>query len=284
MQLTTLAHDLDLYFRVPEVRDEFHWSILYPEADWRAFTDPEFEKYWNGLLVRGTEDVQQAATCVFPSDRLIADLPPGTLLFSEHAADFADEPGFLPLSRVTFEIMRQRGISFYAVHLPLDVHPEVSPSRLCAGGMGVTNLEDFFPVGGLPGGAAVIGDSELSLDELTRRLHAYLGEEVPVQTLRQVHDQAGRVAVAAGGGADPAALQDALARGCTTYVTGNADSRCRLDFLQDILRAFRTRIEQANVNLVDATHYGTEKPPQIAMVQWFRNRGLEARFLADVPR
>ena len=42
--------------------------------------------------------------------------------------------------------------------------------------------------------------------------------------------------------------------------------------------------DEAQVALVDGTHYGTEKPPQLAMVEWFRKQGLETDFLPDVPR
>src|SRR5262249_315350 len=151
MKLTPLVGALDDYFRVGEVRDDFAWSVLYPPY-WRDFVEPGYEARWNGLLLRGAEEGERAAPCVFPSDRLIAGLRPGPLPFSEHAADWEDERGFLPLARVSFERMRERGISFYQVHLPLDVHPAIAPSRLCALGVGLRALEDFFAVGGLPGG------------------------------------------------------------------------------------------------------------------------------------
>jgi putative NIF3 family GTP cyclohydrolase 1 type 2 len=285
MRLEALVGALDSYFRVAEVHDDFAFSSLYPEPYWRDYVEPAYEERRNGLMVRGADEVPEAATCVFPSDSLIAGLGPGTLLFSEHGADFADEPGFLPLPRSAFETMRRRGISFYAVHLPLDVHPEVSPSRLCAAGLGLRGLEEFFPVtAGLLGGAAVIGDSDLSLDDLADRLRAFLGPEVPVEVLTRPRARAGRVAVAAGGGADAAVLAEALRRGCTTYVTGNAATRCRLDFAREVLRAFRALADEAGVALVDGTHYGTEKPPQLAMAEWFRRQGLPARFLPDIPR
>jgi hypothetical protein len=55
--------------------------------------------------------------------------------------------------------------------------------------------------------------------------------------------------------------------------------------LQEGLRAFRALADERKVSLVDGTHYGTEKPPQVAMVEWFRKQGIEdAEFLADVPR
>jgi putative NIF3 family GTP cyclohydrolase 1 type 2 len=235
--------------------------------------------------VRGADDVARAATCVFPSDRIVAGLAPGTFLFSEHPVDFEDVPGFLPLARASFDTMRANGVSFYHAHAPLDMHPTVSPSRLCAEGLGLTGLEEYYPIAdGITGGAAIIGGSELTLDELAGRLGAFLGEEIPVQVLSRPRDEAGRVAVVAGGGADRQILRASIQRGCQTYVTGNAETRCRLGFVQREVQQFLALARKARVAVVDATHYGLEKPPQLAMVEWFRERGLEAEFVPDGPK
>ena len=69
-----------------------------------------------------------------------------------------------------------------------------------------------------------------------------------------------------------------------SWRTGNAATTCRLDFVQEQVRAFRERADAANVSLVDAMHYGMEKPPQLAMADWFRARGLDAQFVPDGPR
>ena len=288
MRLEELVRELDDYFRVPDVEND-DWSgtfeQLYPEPYWREFAEPGYEGRWNGLLVRGGGQVARAATCVFPSDAIVAGLEPDTLLFSEHPIAFEDDvEGFAPLARKSFERLRAEGISFYHAHAPLDMHPEVSPSRLCAQGVGLTGLEEYFPIAdGIPGGAAILGDSDLDLNELAGRLRAYLGEEIPVEVLTRPRERAGRVAVVAGGGADRAILEASLERGCETYATGNAATACRLDFVQEGVRNFRALAAEGNVALVDATHYGTEKPPQLAMVEWFRKRGLEAEFRPGRP-
>ena len=288
MRLQDLIGELDSYFGTLEVRND-DWSgtfeLLYPEPYWRAFAEPGYEGRWNGLMVGGAPEVREVVTCVFPSDRIVAGLERGTLLFSEHPVDLEDEPGFLPLSRQSFETLRVRGIGFYHVHAPIDQHPEVSPSRLTAVGIGLGGLEEYFPIAdGIPGGAAIAGDSSLSLDGLAERLRAFLGEEIPVRVLTRPREEAGRVAVVAGGGASVEMLEASLARGCTTYVTGNAATRCRLAFVQAEVRAFLARAGEAGVAVVDATHYGLEKPPQLAMVEWFRARGLPARFEPDGPK
>jgi hypothetical protein len=88
----------------------------------------------------------------------------------------------------------------------------------------------------------------------------------------------------AGGGALVEILEASLERGCQTYVTGNAATNCRLDFVQAQVREFRALADEEGVALIDAMHYGMEKPPQLAMVSWFRERGLEAEFVPDGPK
>ena len=288
MRLSDLVAALDTYFRVPDVRND-DWAPVfgqvYAEPYWRDYVEPGYEGRWNGLMVRGAEQVERAVTCVFPSDRIVGALEPRTLLFSEHPLDFADEPGFVPLARETFEALRERGCSLYHVHAPLDQHPEISPSRLLAAAIGLTSPEEYAPIAdGIPGGAAIVGDSPLSLEALADAVRGALGPEIPVHVLTRPRERAGRVAVVAGGGADAGLLEQSLERGCETYVTGNAATNCRLDFVQANVRAFRALAERAGVALVDATHYGTEKPPQLAMVSWFRARGLPAAFAADGPK
>ena len=288
MKLDDAVSALDAYFRVPEVEND-DWSEtyehLYPEPYWREFAEPGYEGRWNGLVVRGADHVERAVTCVFPSDTIVASVPPRTLLFSEHPIAFEDDvEGFAPLARETFERLKAEGIGFYHVHAPLDMHPEVSPSRLVAQGLGLTGLDEYYPIAdGIPGGAAVAGDSTLTLDALAGRLREVLGAEIPVDVLTRPREGAGRVAVVAGGGADADILTASLERGCETFVTGNAATRCRLDFVQETVRAFRSLADEAGVAVVDATHYGLEKPPQLAMVGWFERLGLPAEFRPGRP-
>jgi putative NIF3 family GTP cyclohydrolase 1 type 2 len=282
MRRDELVGLLDAYFGTQDVRGD-EWAdlfeLVYPDPYWREYAEPGYEGRWNGLLVRGADEVGLAATCVFPSDTVIAGLGRGTFLFSEHPIDYEDEAGFLPLSRESFERMRAEGISFYNVHAPIDHHPEISPSRMCAAGIGVPVEEEFLPIAeGIPGGAAVIGPAEGTVDGVAGRLQALLGPEVPVRVVRRREgtDAAGRTAVVGGGGADREALEAALERGCETYVTGGTFTRWAEEFL--------ALAESAGIAVVDGTHYGTEKPPQLAMVEWFRKLGLDAEFIPDGPK
>lgn len=273
---------LDDEFATARVRGDEWGDIfaqVYPDPYWREFAEPGYEGRWNGLMVAGAEEVAAAVTCVFPSDRIVEGLAAGTLLFSEHPVDYGDESGFLPLARSSFERMRALGIGLYTAHAPIDHHPRMSPSRLCAGAAGVTIEEEFLPIAqGIPGGAAVIGAAAGTVDQLAARLGAFLGPDIPVTVVlrRPGDDRAGRVAVVGGGGADADALAAALDRGCETYLTGGVFTRWAADFL--------ALAGRRGVAVVDGTHYGTEVPPQLAMVDWFRGHGLDAVFVPDGPK
>jgi putative NIF3 family GTP cyclohydrolase 1 type 2 len=288
VKLDEIVRELDVEFRVDLVtRDDWApgFAHAYPDPYWREHAEPGYEGRWNGLMVRGGEEVERAVTCVFPSDDVIAALEPRTLLFSEHPLDYADRPGFLPLAQASFETLRERECSFYHVHAPLDQHPRISPSRLLAEGLGLEGLDEYLPIDdGLPGGAAILGTSELSLEGLVARIRVFLGGDIPVHVVLRGREYAGRVAVVAGGGADPESLRASLERGCDTFLTGNAGTYCELEWVQEVNRAFRRLAEEANVSAIDATHYGTERPPQLAMLDWFRRRGLEASFAENGPK
>src|SRR5919198_1707963 len=288
MRLADVVAALDSEFRIDLVRDD-DWAAAfahcYPLPYWREYVEPEYEGRWAGLMVRGDDEVRASATCVFPGDEVVGQLEPGTLLFSEHPLDFADRPGFLPLSRESFEAMRERGISLYHAHAPLDQHPELAPSKLIADGIRLDGAEAYFAIDpALPGGTAVIGDCDLTVDGLADAVRACLGPRIPVLVLTRTQQHAGRVAIVAGGGASRAILEASLERGCETYVTGNAATNCELEFVQTEVREFRALADREHVSLIDATHYGTERPPQLEMVQWFENRGVPARFVENGPK
>jgi putative NIF3 family GTP cyclohydrolase 1 type 2 len=281
VNLDALVAELDDYFRVADVAEDDWGPVfeqVYDEPYWREYVEPGWPGWWKGLMVRGGADVERIVTTVFPRDGIFARFDPRTLVFTEHPLDFADEPGFVPWSRDSFERLRANGISVYAVHWPLDVHEKIAPSLLCARGAGLEAIETFFE------GAAAVGESRLTLDGLADALRLYLGDDVKVHVLTRPRPEAGRVAVVAGGGALREVLEEAVARGCRTYVTGNAATNCVLDFVQAEVRAFRELADEHGIALLDAMHYGTEKPPQLAMVDWFRRRGLDAEFVTTGPK
>ena len=84
------------------------------------------------------------------------------------------------------------------------------------------------------------------------------------------------MAMVAGGGAMVELLEAALDAAARPYVTGNAATTCRLTSSRSRSAPSGSAPTRPASPLIDAMHYGMEKPPQLAMVEWFRARGLDA--------
>lgn len=287
MRRDALVQLLDEALGVERVRGD-DWlqvlSVVYETPYWRDFTEAAWAGRGNGLMVRGADEAEHVVTCVFPSEAILRRVKPRTFVFTEHPIDDAEGDVFAPISTRTFQRLRRDGISVYTAHATIDHHPQLSPSVLIARALRLTQQQTFLPIAqGLEGGAAVLGESALSVTALAAALQTTLGAEIPVRVVSAPREQAGRVAVVAGGGADVKSLEAALALGCTTFVTGNAASPCGIPFVQEIRDAFRKRAAEAGVAVIDGTHYGTEKPAQLAMVEWFAARDIKAGFEPGRP-
>ena len=188
-----LVELLDDYFGTREVRGD-DWSdlfeLVYPDPYWREFAEPGYEGRWNGLLVRGGEDVTSVATCVFPVGSRGRAACAGHLSLLR-ASDRLRRRGGLPAARagdVRAHARRRDRLL-----------PRPRSDRPPPGGVPVAAVRGGH--GGLGGGGVSPdrrghprrrgGDrdqSDASLDDLAARLQAALGAEVPVQVVRRRRD------------------------------------------------------------------------------------------------
>ena len=67
-----------------------------------------------------------------------------------------------------------------------------------------------------------------------------------------------RVAVVAGGAAFPPMMQEAIDRGCDTYLTGDFRVRHGGSWAEEHRPDFDAFVESAPINLVGGSHYATE--------------------------
>src|SRR5215213_7404583 len=79
---------------------------------------------------------------------------PGDLIFSHHPIDMRcgdprGEPGegFIPIRAETVQRLLRQELSFYACHVPLDIHPELSTSDAIVHVIGGRVVDHFLPYG-----------------------------------------------------------------------------------------------------------------------------------------
>lgn len=158
-------------------------------------------------------------------------------------------------------------IGLYAVHLPLDAHPDLGNA---AGVAGVLDLDGVEAFGGL--GSETIGlsgrlaDGPVDVDTLAERLAAGLEPEAPpVRTLAFGGGQIGRVGILTGSGADW--VEEAAEEGLDALVTGEGK------------QSLYHRAREAGLHVVLGGHYATETFGVRSLASLAEEWGLETTFV-----
>ncbi|MFC3477214.1 Nif3-like dinuclear metal center hexameric protein [Halobacterium litoreum] len=156
--------------------------------------------------------------------------------------------------------------ALYAVHLPLDGHPELGNAAGLADLLGVEEREPFGDAGGEHVGVRGTFASPFASDELAARLDADLdtgGRDV--QVLDFGPDELEDVAVLTGGGADW--IREAEAAGVDAFVTGEGKQKLYHE------------AREAGISVFLAGHYATETFGVRALQSVAEAWGVETTFL-----
>jgi dinuclear metal center YbgI/SA1388 family protein len=228
------------------------------------------DKSQNGVQVEGPDEVSLIAFavdgCQASFERAVAE---GAQLLVVHHGLFWTEP--LRLVGPHFRRVRtliEGGCGLYAMHLPLDVHPEVGNN---AEMVRLLRLEERRPFGeyhGLEIGFAGRFDHPLDMSALIGRLVEALGRP-PIRVLDYGPETIETVGCVSGGAASM--MDQAEDAGLDAYVTGETSHE-----------SFHQAIER-ELNVLFAGHYATETLGVKALARHLEERfDLDTVFL-DIP-
>jgi dinuclear metal center YbgI/SA1388 family protein len=241
MKRDKLIDYLDGYLRVAEIEDESQ----------------------NGLQVEGPDEVGRVAfavdACLASFNQAVAE---GVQLLIVHHGLFWSEPQRLVgphFDRLKTLIEGRCGL--YAVHLPLDAHPEVGNNAEMARLLRLDDTRPFGAYHGLDIGVAGVLEPPLDLPALIGRLIEALGTP-PIRVLDHGPDEIRTVGCVSG---DAASMMDQAAdEGLDAYITGETS------------HVFFHQAAERGLNVLFAGHYATEALGVQALA-----RHLEARFELD---
>lgn len=248
----------------------------------REFITVEFRKRSMGLVCDFAREINKVYTAVFPSYdvmKKIVDVgETGCMLFVHHPAvwDIRLAPNvYIPMSLELLKIFKERRISIYNLHVPLDNYGDYSTSYSLAKGIGIEVQKPFNPYNG--GMAGVIGaTSSKSVQDLTKAYEKAVGHKVKAYIYGDDKIKGGKVAVIAGGGNDAEALGQILEEGINTFVTGVTALNPYSKHAHDFAKANK-------INILGGTHYSSEKFACIALCEYFKRLGLDSEFIEDKP-
>jgi dinuclear metal center YbgI/SA1388 family protein len=224
----------------------------------------------NGLQVEGPAEVTKVAFavdgCQAAFEQAVA--AEAQLLVVHHGLFWAKPLRLVgpPFRRV--KTLIEGGCGLYAVHLPLDVHPEVGNNAELARLLGLQDTHPFGEYHGVEIGVAGVLDPPLEMPTLIGRLVQALSVP-PIRVLARGPEKATRVGCISGGAASM--MDQADEAGLDTYITGETS------------HSFFHQAAERGLNVLFAGHYATETLGVKALTRHLAEKfGLETTFL-NIP-
>jgi dinuclear metal center YbgI/SA1388 family protein len=220
----------------------------------------------NGLMLDTGRAVTRVAAAVNTSFASVEGAAAGAaeLLLVHHTTWASID---LSLKATKEQALRDAGVSLYCAHAALDCHPEFSNGHALARLLDMRVQGRFAPYCG--SFAGIYGEVDGSFVEFVALVERQLGVKVDAWKNSETF---GRVGIVPGGGPWTSMVDEARAKGCDTYLTGEGTMYTKLF------------AREAGVNLVLGTHYATEVHGIQALAEHVAGRfGLPWSFVREDP-
>ena len=277
--LKELAGRLDEEFAVGRgTEDLVQWAVTSENRD---LVNSEFLEHKTGLMVAGSATVHAVRTAVFVTYRIVNKLRDSVpcLLFTHHNFDYhEDDRGLQAIRPDQIEDLMEHAHSVYVAHAPLDTHQVYGTSLALAEAVGIKVKKLFYDYFGAP--TALVGDAGAwELEAFAEHVRKCLLR--PKVDVQKHHPEVRKVAVVAGGGDLPDLLQEAYDRGCDTMLLGTLEHRWAIPAVQEDHAEFLRLNERLKLNLIGGSHFATERPAMIRVVDLFKSMGVPSEYCED---
>ncbi len=276
MEAWQLYEILEKDFITGEMKDEWAEEM---ESIYDFICD-NFKKRSMGLVCDFTEEIKKVYTSVFPSkevmEKILDDDVVNAMLFVHHPCiwDIRSSPDvFYPMDKNLLYKFKERKISIYNLHVPLDNYGEHSTSCTLARNLGIVVEKPFAPYYGAFAG--VFGTTNLSnVMDMKTKFQQLIGHKACLYDYGLPEIKNNKVAIVAGGGNEVDVLQEVLKEGANTFITG-------ITAKSDYSKKAHDFAKKNAINILGGTHYSTEKFACISMVDYFKKLGLICEFIGE---
>ena len=224
----------------------------------------------NGIQVSSGGDVQKIAFAVdacMAAFRLAAQWGAG-MLFVHHGLFWGKDLRVQGAHYQRLKFLAENNLALYAVHLPLDMHPEVGNNAGIAASLGLIDTAPFGFYKGSAIGVRGCFPAPVPREEAARRLFGSSAAQA-ASLLPFGPAQIQTVGIVSGGGGYE--VNQAAALGLDLYITGEA------------AHAVYHTAEEEGINVLFAGHYQTETwGVRLTAEKTTADTGLETRFF-DIP-
>jgi len=283
MRAIDLYNQLEKDFVKPEITEDWFDDKNMYDALIEEYICDNFKQRSTGLLCDFTEEINKVYTAVFPSDKILLkileDNISNAMLFLHHplAWDLSKDPNiaFYQINIELLKRLKERRVSLFNFHLPLDNYGDYSTGKTLADALGIIIERPFnLYYGALCG---VIGTTDCKdIHELNDKYSQIVGHKTKLYHYGESRIINNRVGICAGGGNDCDVVNELIENGINVLISGLT--------VNNKYSAATHKLEEENkVNLIGGTHYSSEKYACMAICGYFHKLGLQAEFIEDIP-
>lgn len=257
-------------------------DIIYQELE-DFFCPCRFDDVtFNGLILDNAEKLTAVYTATFSSREVIDVLKKRNV---ENALLFTHHPGpqrgigksCESFTEDDFAFLRERNISHFNYHLPLDHRNPYSPSVSLAKKIGAVPYQNFFEEGGAVMGLFCTGQWKTDAQVLSAVEQA-VGHSCKLYSYGGALLQDGKIAISAGGAEGTDIYNEMAEAGVKLFITGVGSKNV------DWFAPSHQAAEKQGISILAAGHYSTEKFALIDMCRFFEERGLTAKYIEEIPQ
>ena len=232
-------------------------NLLDPEAEHRFLEG--YLKNETGLMQRNSDYVYGVLCAVFPSEDVFDYINEKnvteSLLIVKHSMEWEEfGRGFVPFKDEQLDLLKEKKISLYSTHAPVDNNRKFAPSLCFAQQLGYKIVDELEECGRNYGWIL-----EIPEETTYEKLKQHLLEAIGLKDIQRYyhHPFIKRIAVTAGGGDHITALEQALAKNCDTYVTGILFFRGS-EYSREHNPLFVATLKENGLNGFGVSHYLSE--------------------------
>ncbi len=230
---------------IPMVYDPIHY-------DWRDEFEPEFTKLFNGLMLRGDEEVNRVFSAVFPTEEVLER--PIVMECGDPKGKWGR--GFMPIPPHFIEQMKTKRLSVFTLHVPLDYSREISTSDAWREALNAKVIGELLKDDN--GACGILCEiAPTSTENLIHRSTEMFG--IPYADVHgPFHNHITKIAIVAGCGDKVEAMIEAERMGAEAYLTGEVHCHIDNDYGKKKYEQMKSYIAQTTMSLIGVSHSASE--------------------------
>lgn len=250
--------------------------------DWRNEFELEFTKLFNGIMLKGGEEVNRVFLAVFPTEEIlegfISKSNPGDLLFMHHpiVMECGDPKGkwgrgFMPIPPRFIQQMKEKRLSVFTLHVPLDYSRVISTSDAWAEALNAKVIGELLKDDN--GACGILCEiAPISTEDLIHHSTELFG--IPYADVHgPFRKNISKLAIVAGCGDKVEAMIEAEKMGAEAYLTGEVHCHINNDYGKKKYEQMKSYIVQTKMSLIGVSHSASEYLVHATQLKsWFEDK------------